>query len=56
MDFGQKNHFLLQIHRGTPSDFILHIGGAPCKDSHFIHNFNDMAKIQPLTAPLPETY
>ena len=29
-----------------------HIGGTPCKVSHFIHNLNDMAKIQPLVAPL----
>ena len=26
--------------------------GIPCKVSHFIHNFNDMAEIQPLSATL----
>ena len=43
--------FLSQIQRVTPFHST-HIGGTPCKVSHFIHNLNDMANIHPLAAPL----
>ena len=53
MDFGPKKSLSPTDSAWHPfSSHSTHIGGTPCEVSHFIHNLNDIAKIQPVAVPL----